>query len=309
MDIFIFISILIHLSIFLLWNNNTIKNLPKGKEPIIVDVIDLPKEKSPKENKSNKLAERSHKTVQETRKKGPPSSGERLKGEERRIAKVRPRILHKRFKIPEIREEREKKEKKKSLKKLDKGLLGRGKGGENIKKFKKGIETEKRPSVEKPKKKKEIEDTNRNKMVKKFPKLKELLPDINKFQDSYDRIKRFNPKEGKEDKVISLNTTEFKYISYFASIKRKIELVWEYPEIARENGMQGKLFVKFIILKDGSLGGIKLIGSSGFTILDKEAIDAVKTASPFNPIPASFNTDKIVVNASFEYHLSFFYVR
>lgn len=115
--------------------------------------------------------------------------------------------------------------------------------------------------------------------------------------------------EGSDDEVISLNTTEFKYVSYFASIKRQIELVWAYPLEAQENGIHGYLYLKFTILKDGKLESVVLIRSSGHKILDDEALNAVKTASPYNPIPERLAKEKLTIEASFHYLPRVLYVR
>jgi len=127
-----------------------------------------------------------------------------------------------------------------------------------------------------------------------LPSLKELLPPVT-WSVSGERIK------GKEEPV-RLDTREPKYISYFTSIKRAIELVWEYPEPALRHGFQGRLLLEFTILGNGSLEGPRLIRSSGFPVLDQEAIRAVKAASPFHPIPPWIGKSRLDIVASFEYH-------
>jgi protein TonB len=126
-----------------------------------------------------------------------------------------------------------------------------------------------------------------------LPTLKELLPPITWAPS--DRI------DNKEE-ALPLDTKEPKYISYFASIKRAIELVWEYPEPALRYGIQGKLILEFTILGNGHLEEMHLVRSSGFSVLDQEAIRAVKAASPFNPIPAAIGKGRLDILASFEYH-------
>ena len=88
-------------------------------------------------------------------------------------------------------------------------------------------------------------------------------------------------------------------------MKRKIELVWEYPYLARESGMQGRLLLRFIINRDGSLAEAKILRSSGYPLLDKEALRAVHDASPFPPLPARMEVDRLVITATFEYLLNY----
>ncbi len=117
------------------------------------------------------------------------------------------------------------------------------------------------------------------------------------------------PKNVPQGDVISLNTKSYKYISYFTHIKRKIELVWEYPQVAANLGEEGRLTLKFTILKDGRLAGVWLVQSSGYRLLDEEAIRAVREAAPFNPIPERLKKDHLNIMANFTYTLGFRFVR
>jgi protein TonB len=123
-----------------------------------------------------------------------------------------------------------------------------------------------------------------------LPTIKDLLPPVG-WSSS-----------GNKEGAVPLNTQEPKYISYFTSIKRAIEFVWEYPEPALRYGLQGKLVLEFTILGNGNLEGTRLIRSSGFSVLDQEAIRAVRAASPFHPIPPWIGRTRLDIIASFEYH-------
>ena len=127
-----------------------------------------------------------------------------------------------------------------------------------------------------------------------LPTLKELLPPVTGFSAGV----RASDKEG----PVRLDTQDPKYVSYTTSIKRAIELVWEYPEPALHQGLQGKLVLEFTISGNGQLEGTRMIRSSGFSVLDQEAIRAVKAASPFHPIPPWIGKTRLDVVASFEYH-------
>lgn len=49
-----------------------------------------------------------------------------------------------------------------------------------------------------------------------------------------------------------------------------------YPEVARIRGYEGVVLVAAEILPDGSVGGTKIRKSSGYTVLDQSAVEAVK---------------------------------
>ena len=103
--------------------------------------------------------------------------------------------------------------------------------------------------------------------------------------------------------LTSLNAPEIQYISYFAGIKRKIELVWQYPYDAQVAGVQGNLVVEFVIGRNGKLAGITLVRSSGQRILDDEALGAIRKAAPYDPIPAQYGIPDLKIRAHFIYEM------
>ena len=55
------------------------------------------------------------------------------------------------------------------------------------------------------------------------------------------------------------------------------------------------------ILANGQLGGARLIRSSGYSLLDQEAIRALMAASPFPPIPPRLGKSRMDIVADFLY--------
>ena len=69
----------------------------------------------------------------------------------------------------------------------------------------------------------------------------------------------------------------------------------KYPQIAAENGVQGKVFMNFVIEKDGSITDVKVLRGVD-AALDKEAIRVIKSMPKWkpgkqrgNPVRVSFN--------------------
>ncbi len=102
-------------------------------------------------------------------------------------------------------------------------------------------------------------------------------------------------------RLTPLNAPEVQYISYFASIKRKIELVWQYPYEAAAAGIQGELTLDFVIARNGRINSIELVRSSGSKILDDEAIRSIRKAAPFDPIPAQYKIASLQIRGRFVY--------
>lgn len=106
---------------------------------------------------------------------------------------------------------------------------------------------------------------------------------------------------GEEGKTLQLNTSELRYQRYLISMKDRIQLYWEYPDVAARNGWHGRLRIDFVINKDGTVRDIRLVKSSNYPVLDDAAITALKLASPFQPFPENFAIDSILIRGSFEY--------
>ncbi len=100
-------------------------------------------------------------------------------------------------------------------------------------------------------------------------------------------------------RLTALNAPEIQYISYFAGIKRKIELVWGYP--AGANGIEGDVVVDFVIGRNGRLESATMIRGSGNKALDEEALGAIRKAAPFAPIPTEYKIANLQIRAHFIY--------
>ena len=122
------------------------------------------------------------------------------------------------------------------------------------------------------------------------------------------KSKEYKSKNAKKEATISIGTHSIKYASYMQHIKHKIQNVWTYPEEAQQTGQQGRLLILFSIGKDGSLVKLKLLRSSGYPLLDKAALQAVKDAAPFPPLPERFGVDVLNIYATFEYVLSYYFI-
>ncbi len=155
-------------------------------------------------------------------------------------------------------------------------------------------------NVSKPnKKEKSIKNSQvKSNKLKPFKEsdVKTLSPNI--FQPSH-----IYPDDIDISDSVSISTQSSRFASYLHKVKRKIELVWEYPPLAGEMGIGGRVFVKFTINKYGHLEKVELLKSSGAAILDKEAIKAIREAADYPPFPKdnSFGVDRIKIHACFDY--------
>ena len=129
-------------------------------------------------------------------------------------------------------------------------------------------------------------------------------------QADIDKLARKGMPERKPgDNSVTLDTDEFKFISYNRWLKIKVESTLRYPELAARSGMQGVLYIRFDIMKDGSLGNLELLKSSGYKILDDEALRAIRASAPFQALPDDWNMERFSIRAAVLFYLSEVYVR
>ena len=73
---------------------------------------------------------------------------------------------------------------------------------------------------------------------------------------------------------------------YLARVAALLEKAKRYPLLARRRGQEGTAVVRFSIGADGTLSGLEVARSSGARLLDEAAMDMVRRAAPFPPVPA-----------------------
>jgi protein TonB len=103
------------------------------------------------------------------------------------------------------------------------------------------------------------------------------------------------------NRPIPLNTRDPVLAPFTKIIERWIEAEWEYPELAKYHGLQGKVTVEFTVLQSGQVDLLSVVRSSGSNLLDEEAVRAIKAAAPFPPIPRSIAANRLRIIAGFTY--------
>lgn len=81
--------------------------------------------------------------------------------------------------------------------------------------------------------------------------------------------------------------------SYNSMLWGKIAKYKLYPKIAQMRGWQGEVIVELLVDGNGKLKSKKIISSSGYDVLDKQALEMIERAAPF-PAPP-----EVLRNSSF----------
>ncbi|MCU0450071.1 MAG: TonB family protein [Bernardetiaceae bacterium] len=117
----------------------------------------------------------------------------------------------------------------------------------------------------------------KEKVAKEEPKVKEEPKKVEKAEKVE---KKPEPKKAEEDEVVILADVgaepEGGYEAYYKYIKQNLK----YPEEAKKQQAVGKVLLKMVVKKDGSLSDIKVEKGIGYGC-DEEAIRVVKAGSPW----------------------------
>ena len=73
---------------------------------------------------------------------------------------------------------------------------------------------------------------------------------------------------------------------YRAEIIMLAERYKRYPRFARDNGWEGKVELSLAIGADGAIASLRVSHGSGFSILDRQALEMIRRAEPQARIPA-----------------------
>jgi protein TonB len=138
-----------------------------------------------------------------------------------------------------------------------------------------------------------------------IPSTKEKLFDRNVIGD----IAKREVKKEEKEQTFSFDVKEMRYLTYLKRLKERIESIWIYPPDAAAKGIYGDLLIKFTIKKNGKLGSVELVRTSGYKNLDDAALRALRNAEPFWPLPDEWGMEAYTIQGHFIYTIYGYYVR
>jgi len=96
------------------------------------------------------------------------------------------------------------------------------------------------------------------------------------------------PPAGEENPRDGMDITD-----YAQAVQEKISRSISFPIQARERGWEGVVTLSLDILSDGSLVDVAVEESSGFSILDTDAVNTAQISAPFDPFPRRIDLEEI----------------
>ncbi len=139
---------------------------------------------------------------------------------------------------------------------------------------------------------------------KKPKKLAKKTPQPKRVKTTPDKVilkkKKTDVKPGK---TLVAEGTPFEYIWYLKIIERKVNENWVTHGIDISRKRQDPV-VAFSIARGGAIQNVMMKESSGSRELDASAIEAVRKATPFPPLPDDFSKDNLTIFFKFDYEQS-----
>jgi protein TonB len=78
----------------------------------------------------------------------------------------------------------------------------------------------------------------------------------------------------------------------------------QYPEVERDAGISGIVFVSYVIEKDGTVGDVKVMrGVPGGPGLDKEAVRVIKSMPAWEPGKQKYTAVRVRLNTPIHFQL------
>jgi protein TonB len=92
--------------------------------------------------------------------------------------------------------------------------------------------------------------------------------------------------------------------SFMRRFRTNIYNVWNYPGSAVQRRQQGTCLLRITIDRRGNISNVELLESSGYRVLDDEAITAVREGATYGPLPRAYPHEELKIMAFFDYRLS-----
>lgn len=88
---------------------------------------------------------------------------------------------------------------------------------------------------------------------------------------------------------------------YLQTAIARVRQNW-YKLVPASEMAKGRLAIEFAVLKNGQISNMKLVASTGNSLLDRAAWGGIAASNPFPALPTKFNGDQLVLRFRFYYN-------
>src|SRR4029077_19204474 len=90
---------------------------------------------------------------------------------------------------------------------------------------------------------------------------------------------------------------------YLARVLHDVKQNWYALIQESASWKKGRVVLEFYIMKDGSVAGLKVVGSSGDVAMDRPAYGSITGSNPLPPLPIEFTGPYLGLRFSYYYNL------
>ncbi len=112
--------------------------------------------------------------------------------------------------------------------------------------------------------------------------------------------KKYGP-EVEEGDTKFLDSDDIQFGSFLRRFETAVYGVWNYPEEAARQGIEGMTPVRITFNRKGEIEKVDVLESSGSSILDNEVLRTLHHIGPVGSLPKGYTKDKFYLIAFFQY--------
>lgn len=91
---------------------------------------------------------------------------------------------------------------------------------------------------------------------------------------------------------------------YIKKVTRIIDAKKRYPTLSKANQEEGVVLLQLVLGRSGELLSFSVLDKPPYERLFQAAIDTVKAASPFPPLPASYGKERLLIQVPVRFRMS-----
>ncbi len=131
--------------------------------------------------------------------------------------------------------------------------------------------------------------------------MSQLFPSANRMAALEESYRRKFEEDIAEGDTRFLNSDDILFGSFLRRFETAVYGVWRYPQEAAMKGIEGITPVRITFNRRGEITGVHLLESSGSKVLDDEVFRTLKLIGPVGGFPKGFSKDEFHLIAFFQY--------
>lgn len=101
---------------------------------------------------------------------------------------------------------------------------------------------------------------------------------------------------------VSFDIGQGQHYGWLQRVSEKLAAVWKYPRELAERRIFGDVDVRITFKKNGELGRVELVRTSGYRVLDDSVMRALNDANPYWPLPDDWKEEELTIIGHFMSH-------